>query len=307
MELTQLSVDLRAIMSRQVEHLAMLREYLLGAQLIQASIFELPAPDAGAETRQETFIPTLHVTGQSALLTAIDAWGHISARTDESTRLVYRLPGALQLNSDDNDVIAGIVHHINQGRLTFKELVTSSPFLARPEDRHEFLHGHSMFPGLITLQMYRQIPMAPPGLRTVTFAWAHKHSQKNVTRDQILKAVNTAQETPPAHLIDPAIWISQLEAEKVLLASLPADTPLQIRRPLPVQPQIWLRSVGQPRMVVASTPLLILSPDKVKIGVLKDYNANQRRAPRQPKLTADEPLISRLWLYQKESRYDQHD
>jgi hypothetical protein len=37
------------------------------------------------------------------------------------------------------------------------------------------------------------------------------------------------------------------------------------------------------------------------MGELSDYDANNRRAPRRPKSTADEPLIPRLWLYQKET------
>ena len=96
-------------------------------------------------------------------------------------------------------------------------------------------------------------------------------------------------------------WIEQLEKEKELLASLPADAQLQIRRPLPVQPQAWLTTAAGPKMVVASTPLLILSPNKIAMGELSDYDANNRRAPRRPKSTADEPLIPRLWLYQKET------
>lgn len=127
------------------------------------------------------------------------------------------------------------------------------------------------------------------------------NSQKNVTRDSLLRSIAHAQQCPPKSMLDPSDWIEQLEKEKELLASLPADAQLQIRRPLPVQPQAWLTTAAGPKMVVASTPLLILSPNKIAMGELPDYDANNRRAPRRPKSTADEPLIPRLWLYQKET------
>lgn len=301
MELSQLSIRLHDIMTRQVQQLALLREYLIGAQLIQAKVFALPPHDPDAETRNEVFIPTQHFSGHEALMAAIDAWGRLSAFPGENTRLVFRLPGAIQVHSDDNDLLAGIVLQINADREEFKSLVTSAPALSHPEDRHEFLHSRSMFPGLMTLQLYRQIPLPSLEVRSVSFCWAHKNSQKNVTRDSLLRSIAHAQQCPPKSMIDPSDWIEQLEKEKELLASLPADAQLQIRRPLPVQPQAWLTTAAGPKMVVASTPLLILSPNKIAMGELSDYDANNRRAPRRPKSTADEPLIPRLWLYQKET------
>ena len=71
-------------------------------------------------------------------------------------------------------LLAGIVLQINADREEFKSLVTSAPALSHPEDRHEFLHSRSMFPGLMTLQLYRQIPLPSLEVRSVSFCCVNR-------------------------------------------------------------------------------------------------------------------------------------
>lgn len=76
----------------------------------------------------------------------------------------------------------------------------------------------------------------------------------------------------------------------MLLSALSDDARLVIRRPNPVHPQAWLVEGDSRRMQVASTPVLILGAQKVKIGLLKNYDVTQKRPPRQTK----KPPMSRL-------------
>lgn len=302
MDRYELAAQLRAIMHRQHQLLAMLRDYLHDNDLIQAHTFAMPPFDQQTETRADIqAIPITHSAGRPAMQAAIEAWGHLFAGTDENTRLVYRLPGVLQIHSRFTEEITGIVTAINADRQRFRQLVTQSgPLLGSHNVRYEFLRSPSMFPRLITLQLYRQITLADHTLRTVSFCWAHKHTMQRTSKTQMMEMLQSSQDAPPHHVIDAAQWREQIADEMVLLSQLPNDARLVIRRPQPVQPQAWMvNDAHQRRMQVASTPILILGERPAKIGRLKDYDATQKRAARRPKTTPNDALIPRLWLYQE--------
>ena len=302
MDKAELQHALDFIMNAQQQKLVVLHEYVMAAQLKQAKVFHLPPIDPDAETRDCQFISVTTDRGEEARLAALKAWGHLYASEGENTRLVFRLPGAVQLASPDADIIAALVDQINEERTLFKNLITGkeNPF-KNSEERHEFIHQRGLFPMLITLHMYRKIPFASNELSSISFCWANKHAMKNTDKTIQIKALTKAQSHPPKHFIDPSNWIAQLENEKAILDALPADTKLQLRRPLPVQPQAWLVDVEKNRrMIVASTPILILSERNIRIGELASYDSNNVRKSRLPRQTADEPLIDRLWLYLKQ-------
>ncbi|WP_270820005.1 DNA replication terminus site-binding protein [Aeromonas sp. Y311-2] len=301
MDKYELAAQLRTLMQRQHQLLSMLRDYLDKKDLIQASAYALPPDDPDIDTRQDTqFIGVAPSHGAEALHAAQHAWGHLFAGAEENTRLVYRLPGAVQINSRHNEELAGIITAINSDRQTFRNLVTNSEsIIGSHSARYEFLRGPNMFPMLITLQLYRQITTANETLRSISFCWAHKTVMQRVTKQQIIGMLRASQESPPRHVIDQASWVDKLNDELRLLTPLHEDARLVIRRPQPVHPQAWLVEGNSRRMQVASTPVLILGGQKVKIGNLKDYDITQKRAPRQTKSTANEPLISRIWLYEE--------
>ncbi|MGU5677901.1 DNA replication terminus site-binding protein [Aeromonas hydrophila] len=298
----ELAAQLRTLEQRQHQLLAMLRDFIDDSEFIQGSTFALPPHDPKQETRYDTpSIPVTPAHGLEALYAAHHAWGHLYADAGENTRLVYRLPGAIQIHSRHNEELVGIIDAINADRKTFRDLVTNSgTIIGGPNTRWEFLHSKGMFEGLITLQFYRQITVAGDTARSISFCWAHKNTMQRMTKQQIIGTLRASQDSPPRHVIDPAGWIAQLEDEIVLLSALSDDARLVIRRPNPVHPQAWLVEGDRRRMQVASTPVLILGAQKVKIGLLKNYDITQKRPPRQAKTTANEPLISRLWLYQEQ-------
>lgn len=303
MEKQLLTLELHELMDRQIQLLQTLQRLLLDSQFIQGKVFSFPQPEQGNDLREDGPIYIDTVTGPAAVERAIFAWRHLFALPTESTRLVYRLPGALQLLPEEPDYLYHLVTQINHDRALFKERVLGADFLQHPNARYEFLHAHSMFPMMITLHMYRQIPLAPPGTRNVSFCWANKCSQSRTTRDAMIQLLSRSQDTPPPHVIDHDAWFEQLEEEKANLYSLPADTPLQIRRPLPVHPQMWVVSqddsgTTKRQMFVASLPMLIIGDRTVKIGDFRDYNPLARRPSRQARITHEQPFNQRLWLYQ---------
>lgn len=302
MDKTELQHALDFIMKAQQQKLVVLHEYVMAAQLKQAKVFHLPAVDPDAETRDCQFISVTTNSGEEARLSALKTWGHLYASEGENTRLVFRLPGAVQLASPDADIIAALVDQINEERALFKDLITGkdNPF-KNSEERHEFIHQRGLFPMLITLHLYRQIHLAKADLKSISFCWANKPAMKNTNKDEVMKSLTNAQNHPPRYVIDSANWVDQIEQEKLIIGALPATAKLQFRRPLPTSPQAWLVDVDKNRrMIVASTPILILSENKIKIGNLSSYDNQKRRKPRVQKSTADEPLIDRLWLYLKQ-------
>ncbi len=300
MNKSELSQQLHDIMDSHKRKITMLEEFLLADQFCQAKVFRLPEPEREDETRVSDFIPVTEMSGQDAFRAALYAWGHVYAEVGENTRLVYRLPGAIQLPASDPVLIQRLIESINADRSRFRHLVTSAEELSHPEYRFEFLHAPHMFPMLITLQMYRQIHASfDPGLSSVSFNWANKNVIQNTTREKVLKSLTRAWNYPPKNTTDISAWREQVDREISIIEALSPSASLQHRRPVPVIPQAWLPySDSKPRMVVASTPILIIGDQRLKIGKLKDYNASRRSKPTET-AHQPEPIIPRLWLYEK--------
>lgn len=301
MNRSDLAQQLHMIMDAHQQKLTMLEEFLLADGYCQAKVFHLPEIDREADTRVCDYIPVTTSIGEDAFRAALHAWGHIFASPGENTRLVYRLPGAIQVDSQDPDLIQRLVESINADRSMFRELITSSEAIKHSEARFEFLHAPHMFPMLITLQMYRQIPASfDPTMSSVSFCWTNKIISQKTTREKILKSLMRARDYPPPNTTDMSAWIAQVDHEISLVSALSPSTVLQHRRPAPVVPQAWLQPArASPRMVVASTPVLIMGGQRLKIGNFRDYDATNRRKPIEPANQPD-PLIPRLWLYVKE-------
>lgn len=163
----ELAAQLRVLERRQHQLLAMLRDFIDDSELIQGSTFALPPHDPRQDTRYDT--PSITVTpahGLEALYAAHHAWGHLYDDAGENTRLVYRLPGAIQIHSRHSEELFGIIEAINADRKTFRDLVTNSgPILGGPNTRWEFLHSKGIFEGLITVHFYQQITLAGDTVR----------------------------------------------------------------------------------------------------------------------------------------------
>lgn len=301
MNKSELSQQLHDIMDSHKQKITMLEEFLLTDHFFLAKVFRLPEPEREEETRVTDFIPVTELSGADALHAALHAWGHVFAEAGENTRLVYRLPGVIHIPASDPVLIQRLVESINADRFMFRDLITTSEELAHPEHRFEFLHAPHMFPGLITLQMYRQIHASfNPNLTSVSFSWANKNVIQNTTREKLLKSLTRARNHPPPNTTNSEAWVKQVEHEISIVEALSPSASLQHRRPVPVIPQAWLQhSEGKPRMAVASTPILIIGEQQIKkVGRLKHYDAARRRKPSKS-INQAELIIPRLWLYEK--------
>lgn len=294
-----LTLTLNELMDQQIQQLNQLHQHLLASRLVQAKVFTLPAPEYGEHQKPDAPIEVGRLTDAEAFTRALASWRHMFAGPGENTRLAYRLPGAVQVSPAEPDRVLQLVREINECRKAFKAAMMDADFKSANE-RFEFLHAPGMFPMLITLHMFRAIPLAPPESRSVSFCWANKPVMQRLTKEAVMENLEASCQTPPKHIVDPAAWQAQLEQEMVSLTTLPAGTQLQIRRPAPVQPQAWVY-YGPPRtrrMFVAATPLLVVGESPIKIGDLKDYDPTTNSSPpTSPRLTDSEPLIPRLWLY----------
>lgn len=302
MDKHELACRLQELMASQMQLLSALREYLTDADWVGGRAFQLPTVDPDIAVKDEQYIETTSQEGGDALYCSLHAWAHLYAGENESTRFTYRLPGAIQVTSADEDLIRGIVGKINAGRTEFKKLVTGNaggqPLFRDAEERHEFLHSRGMFPMLITLHLYRHIHLLDDKVRSISFNWACKPVIAAVTRDEVLASLERSSETPPRHLIDPTEWMEQVRKEIAVVSALPRSVELRTCRPAPVQPQAW--SYPNRKMVVASTPILILGSNPVAIGALGDYNPlAPKRAPTRPRMIDSTPIVERLWLYKK--------
>ncbi|GAA0484912.1 MULTISPECIES: DNA replication terminus site-binding protein [Tatumella] len=296
--------EMRECINLMEHQLRQLADTLQQLPLLAARVFSLPPVMKGDEQNATETISVQQFTGQTAREMAL---GHLQRlfmqqqSENVSTRAAVRLPGALCFKTDRAafEQLQQQTDGINQLKLLLEQLITRDSGLSS-EARFPFVHQH--FPGLITLNAYRSVTLLPAPA-SVHFGWANKHIIRNVSRDEICQQLEKSLSAGRAK----APWTREQWAEKVaaeleLVAALPADARLKIKRPVKVQPvaRLWDRQKKQQRQLPCPTPLIFCCPDHnvPVIGELTNYDQqaiNHRYKPAAQPMTL---LIPRLWLWQ---------
>jgi len=267
---------------------------LLGqCRLIQAQVYELPEIAPGEEHLPISSIPVTPIDGKMAHQTAIRAFGRFYGHAGAATKTPYRLPGVLQYQGN-GEAVAAQVEHLNCLKDQFKSCVQS---LGNRTQKFETLH--TLFPMLITLQVYRHIKCITQRPATVRFIWAHKSVVSKVTREQIIDLLTQQQQQPPQHLINSEAWQRNLTREISEVMRLAPDIKLRLRRDIKVQPLVNLQYPNNQQPLTAPLPIIIIdaNPAPVVVGPLADYDSERPRHRPQPRMTDPQPLLARIGLY----------
>ncbi|NMS52682.1 DNA replication terminus site-binding protein, partial [Vibrio parahaemolyticus] len=124
-----------------------LSDSINASDLIGAEVYKLPTVPKAKEHVDVTEIPVESIKDEFALYEGLRSYKKLYGEEGISTKVVFRLPGYIQVGSSNSN-IKEIIGRINK----HKDLFTSAVLkIDGPKKKHDIVH--SLFPGLITKQL----------------------------------------------------------------------------------------------------------------------------------------------------------
>ncbi|MEZ9699555.1 DNA replication terminus site-binding protein [Vibrio sp. 10N.261.46.E12] len=283
--------ELRFEMGKILETLDELKNAISSEELLSACVFKLPTVSPGQEHNKINEIKVQRLVGKTAFYEAVKSYSMFHAVDGVSRKAAYRLPGYLQVGSKREDLIE-IVQRLNMHKLIFSQIVQK---IKGPKLKHEVVH--SLFPGLLTKQLYRQVHAVNDDVSHIGFFWAHKFVTKHTTRDEVITLIKKQQDHPPV-TIGKDDWIDFLNKEITDIQRLPKGTELRFKRPAKVSAALNIDSDETPQLS-AHLPIIIVQDKKISLTRLENYNSDYRRCVRSDSRIVGKPVIARLNLYVK--------
>ncbi|WP_375054925.1 DNA replication terminus site-binding protein [Zobellella sp. DQSA1] len=291
-----LAARLRHTFSELESALAALSEVITqaaGAPL-QAGCFPLPDVATGQEHEPVTHIRVARLDGGEAVAAALDGYRQWYIRPDCSAKASFRLPGYLLLPAACRQQLDPLVAEINRLKLQFRAQVQE----AEGRDK-KFTLVHDTLPGLVTLQVYRQLVLLPRPASRLGFTWANKQIIQKIDKDQLVGQLTESRQKPPP-LVDARTWLQCVDREIYDVKRLPPGVELRLRRPVKTHPMVnvrWCEEI-KPRQqqVKAHLPLILCQDELPAVTPLGDYPPATIRKRREASIT-EGPLIPRLHIY----------
>ncbi|MGY4027463.1 DNA replication terminus site-binding protein [Aeromonas rivuli] len=284
---------LRQQMSELETLLAELAAQLEQLPLLEAQVYPLPPVLQGKEHEPISQIAVGQLCGEAAREAAIAAYQHHGARPGCSTKSTQRLPGWLRLPARCAAQLSPLVEKINHCKQGFKTLVQQA---GGRDEKFELVHD--ALPGVITLQIYRQLTLLTGELHSFGFTWADKQTIRRLGREQVITMLERSRHYVPM-LSNPSQWQQMVDQEVYDIRRLPAEAELRIRRPVKTHPMVnllWRDREPRKQQIKASLPLLLCADDSPLIKPLGHYPPKLRQ-PRRDRKGGERLIIDRLHLY----------
>ncbi len=242
--LTSLKADIERQLSGIKALVQSLNDAIDSAKVLSAYCAKLPQIDAEEAI---TDIDTILVETCDSPLLAVTAikksFSDFYVHEGKKSKLVFRLPGILQLHTDAADKILPICKDINDKKKVFGDLCKSD-LLA---DRNlKELFFRECFPFLVKPQVTRQIrTIYDPQVSLVNFHWADKPNSSKITKEEVTQRINDFESS----LCRTSELSSRAQQKQVAMdmlkarmAALPDSAQLRIRRPIRTQPAVTIIS-----------------------------------------------------------------
>lgn len=267
-----------------------LSDSISASDLIAAELYKLPPVPKAKEHVDVAEIQVSPIRDELALYEGLRSYRKLYGEEGISTKVVFRLPGYIQVGGSNRNIIE-IVGRINKHKDLFKSAVLK---IDGPKKKHGIVH--SLFPGLITKQLYRSL-YAVENISYMGFFWTNKFVTYKTDKDELIASIKKQIQHPPKGK-DPKEWESFLNGEVTDIQRLPAGSELRIKRPVRVSAAVNTDCEESPQLS-AHLPIIIVQDRPVTISPLLDYDSSLRRCVRSDSKIGGKPIIKRLHLYLK--------
>src|SRR5690554_2620274 len=163
MQWQDLSGELHRIMAHQKQALDELADEVRAAPLVDARVFRLPEVVPEEELIEPDLIEPEMIQGAVARDEGLAGYERCHTGEGLSTRVVWRLPGVIAVTTDRAQSMVDRTEHINSLRRAFAEVALS---VANEDERYDLIH-HA-FPGMVYLQVVRQLRVVQGPIQSVT-------------------------------------------------------------------------------------------------------------------------------------------
>lgn len=175
-----------------------LREEMFAQAAYCADVEEVSLQDEKIMESKQLSSPIKHYKGQKAVAAALRAWKHYTVGDDCSTKYVKRYAGFVILK--DMEALR-IITEINQLKDEIKSCVQDAKEVfeiemveGKPVERVRTVHGrstylkhkfiHEVAPRIMTLQLYRHIPVITRPIEGISFYWANKSVHRSFNKQE---------------------------------------------------------------------------------------------------------------------------
>lgn len=169
-----------------------LRALLLACQLDAACAFQLPLVTLEEELQAPKYIKSLPMDGQETFKASMDSFTRFHTGPGLSTKVVFRLPGAIAVSTLCPEPLINKVNQVNQLKNTFNALAQR---VRDPDERFDFIHRS--FPGVVFLQVIRKLKILPDPLQSIIFSWGHKPGSQRISIESADAKLDSLPSEPP--------------------------------------------------------------------------------------------------------------
>lgn len=288
-EVTKELIELRGSINSTLQEL---KEVLYKATLVSAQVYKIPLTPIGEEQREINTINIDRAEGFKAFYLALNSYSDIYAKDGVSRKSVFRLPGYIQIDSQNNEDIVLLVNKLNLNKELFKKTVQK---INGARKRHEIVHN--VCPGVITKQLYRKIHVLEQEVSYIGFFWTQRYVTKRTTSRGVIEVLENQMKKPPVNSSREQ-WEEFLTEEISNIKALPKDIELRYKRVAKVNAMANIEASNKLQLS-AHLPLIVLQKKSFRYSPLKNYDADFKRCVRSDSKTFGMPIISRLNLYKK--------
>lgn len=273
-----------------------LKNIIRSADIVQAISFELPLIDPNTKELPSFEKRTIKVTKVDdrhlAIAIANKAYSQFTFNSDMSKRFASRCPGIIQLGKSYTKTVSELINIINGYKNEIKMIVTHEEDKIPRFTRNErFNLLRDAIPGVITLQLYRNIICIEDQLSSISFTWANKQSVTKISFKELKALLEVSKNNTPVNTLDKN-WSDFIEKEVKLITDSKA-TNFKIRRPIPANPMVNLRlNDSSKKMRHAHLPIIVFGDDLIKVSSLKNYEPKVGHF--REKIEIEKYLIDRL-------------
>lgn len=265
--------------------------------LIESKVYILPAVKEGNTHKDIEKISVSLVSGSKAFNLALPSFSMFEKGIGDSGKSVFRLPGYLVVNGSAvqrNDLYNNITR-INAFKDAFKAQVQS--YSKNPKMKYDLVHG--LFKNVITVQIYRHIPLVTKDVEYINFSWTNKYITYKTSIQELLILLERHRKRIPKRN-NAEDWNRIIDQDISIIRSLPRNTTLRFKRASKPNTRVDTVSNKITKPIISNIPLILFQTETPIVSDLQDYFNIQRRSYREDTKIHGLPVIKRLHLYKKQ-------